>query len=232
MKIILAWMLASLAALTPARAGSISGTVRAEGKSGTEQQPGDGTYESRKFKFVERVNYAELRDFVVYVEGPVGDKPVAPPLKPLTVETRHSVSQKGAIFDPHVLPVVVGTTVEWPNNDEIYHNVFSMSETKPFDLDLYKAPTVKSVTFDKPGRVDVFCSIHSRMSCIVLVLENPHHTTADRSGHYSITNIPPGTYQLKAWHERVPAQTKQVTVPEQGEAKVDFELGITNLPKY
>ena len=232
MKKLLACGLCGLAAVVSCSAGDITGTVRAEGKPGTEQAAGGGNYESRKFKFVERVNYAELQDFIVFIEGPVGDKPVVLPSKPLTVETRRSVSQKGAVFEPHVLPVVVGTTVEWPNNDEIYHNVFSMSETKPFDLDLYKAPTVKSVTFDKPGRVDVFCSIHSRMSCIVLVLENPFYATADLSGHYAITNVPPGIYKLKAWHERVPAQVKEIVVPAAGAAKVDFVLGINNLPKY
>ena len=107
-----------------------------------------------------------------------------------------------------------------------------MSAAKPFDLELYKAPTIKSVTFDKPGRVDVFCSIHSRMNCIVLVLDNPCFARVDRSGHYVISNVPPGTYKLTAWHERVPAQTQEITVPEQGGTNVDFKLGITNLPKY
>jgi plastocyanin len=232
MKATLACALFGLATLAASHAGTITGTVRAEGKPGTETPPTAGSYDSRKFKFVERVNYAELQDFIVFIEGPMGSQPVVPPSRPLTVATRPSVSQKGAVFEPHVLPVVVGTTVEWPNNDEIYHNVFSMSETKPFDLDLYKSPTVKSVVFDKPGRVDVFCSIHSRMNCIVLVLENPHFATADRAGRYTITNVPPGTYKLKAWHERVPAQTKEVVVTETGETKVDFTLGIDHLPKY
>jgi hypothetical protein len=69
------------------------------------------------------------------------------------------------------------------------------------------------------------------MSCIVLVLENPYFATSNDKGHYTITNVPPGTYQLKAWHERLPSQSAQITVPETGETKVDFTLGITNLPK-
>jgi len=108
------------------------------------------------------------------------------------------VAQKKAQFIPHVLPVLVGTTVAWPNNDDIYHNVFSYSETRQFDLDLYKAPTIKEVTFDKPGRVDVFCSIHSTMNCVVLVLENPYYTATDPKGAYTIGNVPAGTYSLIA----------------------------------
>ena len=212
-------------------AGTITGIVKAEGKPGTEPGTAGGKYDSRKFKFVERVDYSALRDFVVYIDQSLAEKS-APPAKAVQVVTR-KVSQKSATFSPHVLPVLVGTTVEWPNNDEIFHNVFSISDVKSFDLDLYQGnPPEKRVTFDKPGRVDVFCSIHSAMHCIVLVLENPHFTATDEKGHYSITNVPPGTYKLKAWHERLPAQAKEVVVTNDGEVKVDFTLGITNLPKY
>ena len=215
-----------------ARAGSITGTVRAEGKPGTDDPSASGgAYASQKFKFVQRIDYAGLHEFVVYIEGPVGDKPVAPEI-PATVESHHVV-QKGAVFAPHILPIVVGTTVEWPNNDDIYHNVFSMSDAKPFDLGLYKhGEPGKRVTFDKPGRVDVFCSIHANMHCIILVLENSYFAATDDSGHYAITNVPPGTYQLTAWHERLPKQTREITVAKDGAVKADFVLSITNLPKY
>ena len=225
MKLVLACALVGLFMAAEVQAGNITGMVHAEPKAGTEPQEGDSDhYASRKFKFAPRVDYAALHDFVVYLEGPVGDKPT-PPEKPLVVETRHSVSQKGAVFVPHVLPVVVGTKVEWPNNDEIYHNVFSMSAAKTFDLDLYKAPAVKSVTFDKPGRVDVFCSIHANMNCVVLVLENPYFAATDLRGHYAITNVPPGKYNLVAWHERVPRQVAAITVLETGGVQADFTLG-------
>ena len=130
-----------------------------------------------------------------------------------------------------MLPVLAGTTVEWPNNDRIYHNVFSFSEPKQFDLGLYKSGDTKSVTFNKAGRVDVFCSIHSAMSCVVLVVENPYFARTDDKGNYSITNVPPGTYKLKAWHERLPVQEKEITVPKEGSVTADFKMGITGLPK-
>jgi hypothetical protein len=109
--------------------------------------------------------------------------------------------------------------------------VFSFSDPKQFDLGLYKSGDSKSVTFDKPGRVDVFCSIHSTMNCILLVMENPFFAKADDKGQYAITNVPAGSYKLKAWHERLPMQEKAITVPEQGDVRVDFTMGITGLPK-
>lgn len=212
-------------------AGNITGVVRAQAREGTEGEGAGGKYDSRKLKFVEKVNYTALKDFVIYIDGPVGEKP-KPSAKPAIVETsRNKVTQEGAQFSPHVLPIVAGTTVEWPNNDRIYHNVFSFSDAKQFDLGLYKSGDSKSVTFDKPGRVDVFCSIHSTMSCIVLVMENPYFARADEKGAYAITNVPPGTYKLKAWHERLPPQEKEITVTDKGDVKVDFTMGITGLPK-
>lgn len=209
--------------------GTISGLVRAQGKGGAESEVATGKYDSRQFKFVERIDYAAMHDFLVYIDGPVGTNTVAPS-QPVQIVTRR-IAQKGAMFSPHILPVVVGTTVEWPNYDDILHNVFSYSEAKPFDLGLYKSPEIKQVTFDKPGRVDVFCSIHARMNCIIMVLENPFFAISNDRGVYKIPNVPTGTYQLKAWHERLPCQIQTITVPEEGEVKADFVMGITNLPK-
>ena len=217
--------------LLSARAGTILGTVHAQGKTSAEDDSSGGGYASRKYKFAERINYAELHDFVVYIEGPVGTNTVVAPSQPVVVNTSR-VTQQGALFTPHVLPIVVGTTVLWPNNDEIFHNVFSMSDTTNFDLGLYKGnPPEKKITFNKVGRGDIFCSIHANMHCIVLVLENPYFAAVDERNHYSISNVPPGTYKLKAWHERMPAQIKEITVPETGDVKADFVLGINNLPK-
>lgn len=223
-----AWLMVFL--VVSVRAGTITGTVRAEGKAAVTGEAGGGAYDSRKFKFAERVNYAELRDFVVHLVGPVGTNTTPTAARVQVISTK-KVAQRGAMFSPHVLPIVVGTTVEWPNYDEILHNVFSMSDSNPFDLDLYKAPEVRRWTFDKPGRVDVFCSIHTAMSCVVLVLENPYYAAADEKGRYLIANVPAGKYQLKAWHERLPAQVQEIIVPENGEVKADFTLGIKGLPK-
>jgi plastocyanin len=231
MKVLFFIMILSLTALA-ARAGTITGNISAQGKTNVPDATApDGPYASHKYKFLPKVDYAAMHDFVVYVEGSLGtNRTISTNLEEVAT-TR--IAQEGAIFSPHVLPVMVGTTVEWPNNDRIYHNVFSMSDAKQFDLGLYKGnPPDKRVTFDKPGRVDVFCSIHTSMNCIVLVLENPYFATTDKNGNYKIPDVPPGRYKLKAWHERLPADEREITVPTNGEVKVDFVLGIKNLPQY
>lgn len=215
-----------LAAGAGARAGTIVGTVRAQPPAPAAGEPaGGGNYQSHRYKFVEKIDYRELRDFVVSVaEAP---RPASAVPRTVAVTT-----QKDASFDPHVLPVCVGTTVRWPNEDDIFHNVYSSSEIKPFDLDYYKRERVPEVVFDRVGRVDVFCAIHTKMHCIILVLPNPYFALADEHGKFVIRDVPPGTYQLQAWHERLPGTTRAVVVPPEGEVRVDFVLGVRELPKY
>jgi hypothetical protein len=107
-----------------------------------------------------------------------------------------------------------------------------MSDTKEFDLGLYKKEKEPALVFDKPGRVDVFCGIHSKMHCIVLVVPNRYFAMADARRRFTIRDVPAGTYKLRAWHERLPARTVEVVVPETGEVTVDMVLGLGELPKY
>jgi plastocyanin len=229
------WLLLSIFALgymgATSQGGTIVGNVRAEGKTGTDANAVEGQYSNRKYKFVERVDYSSMHEFVVYIEGASG---ITNGLQTNIVQVvTRRVAQQGAMFSPHVLPIMMGSTVQWPNHDEIFHNVFSMSEAKQFDLGLYKGdPPEKCVTFDKPGRVDVFCSIHERMHCIVLVLENPYFAATDAKGNYKIADVPAGSYKLRTWHERLPVAASLITVPANGEVKADFILGIKNLPQY
>jgi plastocyanin len=213
-------------AVSIASAGTIVGTVKGVSPSGGNEGGRSGAYDSRRYKFAEKVDYDHLRDFVVYIDEPVSQVSRDRPLMAAVT------TQKDASFDPHVLPVAVGTTVRWPNDDDIYHNVFSMSEPKDFDLGYYKKEKTPEIVFDKVGRVDVFCAIHTKMHCIILVVPNSYFTTADLKGRYVIENVPAGTYKLRAWHERLPGQTKEVVVPAEGEVRVDFALGLSELPKY
>ena len=114
-----------------------------------------------------------------------------------------AMRQHGERFVPHVLPVLAGTAVEFPNDDPIYHNVFSLSRTRSFDLGRYPRGSSKSVTFNAPGVVQVFCHIHADMSGTILVLDNPFFVIPDATGHYALDGVPPGDYQLIAWHERI-----------------------------
>jgi plastocyanin len=211
-------------------AGSIVGTIRAVPPApGAEQggAGGGGAYDSRRYRYVEKLDYERVRDFVLYIDQPLSDFSAA------VVETRTvKTTQKDANFEPHVLPVVVGSTVRWPNEDDIYHNVFSMSDAKEFDLQYYKKEKVPEVLFDRVGRVDVFCAIHPKMHCIILVVPNPFFAMADEKGRFAIKKLPPGTYKVRAWHERIPSQTREVVVPAEGDVKVEFTLGFGTLPKY
>lgn len=228
--LVLAVVMAGQLALQPACSGTITGTVHAEGKAGTtDGSTSDGAYASRKFKFIPKVDYSAMHDFVVFIEGVTATNETSTNI--LRVTTL-KVAQQGATFSPHVLPVLAGTTVEWPNHDDIYHNVFSDSDAANFDLGLYKNnPPDKHVTFQSPGKVDVYCSIHADMHCIVLVMSNPYFAVSDANGHFVIDHVPPGKYKLKAWHERLPPDTQEITVPAEGEVKADFTLTIKNLPQ-
>jgi plastocyanin len=111
--------------------------------------------------------------------------------------------QHGEKFAPHVLPVLAGTTVDFPNEDGIYHNVFSLSHAREFDLGRYPRGESKQVQFSKPGVVQVFCHIHSDMTAYVLVLDNPFFVIPDANGRFVLDGVPSGDYRLIAWHERI-----------------------------
>src|SRR5512132_2999826 len=131
-------------------------------------------------------------------------------------EPRPRLDQRNETFVPHVLPIVAGTTVDFPNNDRTYHNVFSLSKTKTFDLGRYAAGRSKSVRFDKPGIVRVFCEIHSHMSAFILVFAHRYFSLADEDGNYRLEDVPPGTYTIVAWNDGEARETRTVRVGEDG----------------
>ena len=126
---------------------------------------------------------------------------------------------------PHVIAIQVGTTVDFPNNDRTYHNVFSLSRVKSFDLGRYAAGRSKSVTFDRPGIVRVFCDIHSHMNAWILVFAHPFFAVTDADGRFRIEGIPPGTYTVAIWNEAATAESRTVVVSAGSEADVGFTLG-------
>jgi plastocyanin len=141
-------------------------------------------------------------------------------------EPRAKLDQRNEAFVPHVLAIVAGTTVDFPNNDQTYHNVFSLSPVKPFDLGRYAVGKSKSVRFDRPGIVRVFCDIHSHMSAFILVFGHRHFAVTDEDGRYRIDNVPPGSYTVVAWNESTPTDSRRVVVPETGgDVEANFVLG-------
>jgi plastocyanin len=160
----------------------------------------------------------DLRRSVVYLESaPRGA------FEP-TDGGRAVMDQRNETFVPHVLAVTVGTTVDFPNSDKFYHNVFSLSKARTFDLGRYATGSSKSVRFDRPGIVRVFCDIHSHMNAFVLVFSHPFFALTDADGRYRIDNVPAGTYGVIAWNEGTPSDPKPATVPDSGVAELDFTL--------
>jgi len=141
------------------------------------------------------------------------------------VETPRAVmDQRGERFVPHVLAITTGTIVDFPNSDRIYHNVFSLSKIRTFDLGRYAAGHSKPVRFDRAGVVRVFCDIHSHMNAFILVFSHPFFSLTDNEGRYRIDNVPPGTYNVIAWNEGVSSEALPVVVPDGGAAELDFTL--------
>jgi plastocyanin len=139
-------------------------------------------------------------------------------------EGRARMDQKNERFIPHLLAIEKGTVVDFPNDDRIYHNVFSLSKTKRFDLGRYAAGRSKAVRFDQPGVVRVFCEIHSHMNAFILVFDHRFFALTDGEGRFRIDRVPPGTYRVTAWYEGVAQKTETVTVPAAAAADVTFAL--------
>jgi plastocyanin len=139
-----------------------------------------------------------------------------------TREARAVMEQRNETFIPHVLAVAAGTTVDFPNRDPTYHNVFSLSKENRFDLGRYARGRSKSVRFDRPGVVRVFCDIHSHMSAFIVVFGHRFFDATDEQGRYRIDGVPPGAYTLVVWNDGQARETREVRVPDQGVVELDF----------
>lgn len=164
---------------------------------------------------------ADKKGVVVYLENVAGT--VAKPKKSAVIRQREKQ------FDPPLTIVVKGTTVDFPNEDKIFHNVFSVSRPARFDLGLYKSGTAKSVEMKRAGTVDVYCNIHPEMIAKVKVLENGYYTITGSDGKFEIGNVPPGEYPVVAWLPTGDEVKGTVTV-KAGEA-ADVKLEVSEVAK-
>jgi plastocyanin len=137
---------------------------------------------------------------------------------------RAVIDQRDQTFVPHVLAVAVGTTVDFPNHDPMLHNVFSASPAKKFDLGMYNQGETRSVTFDTPGVVRIGCNVHPKMEAFVVVHANAFVAVTDAQGAYTLTGVPPGSYQVRVWHEHLAERRVPVIVREGQVQPLDVRL--------
>jgi plastocyanin len=137
-------------------------------------------------------------DTVVWLDAPGAPAAANPP--------RAVLDQRNLAFSPRVLVVRTGTLVEFPNNDRVFHNVFSFRDGRRFDLGLYPVGSMKRVLFDRPGLSRVFCNIHPNMAAYVMTVDTPYFARAGETGAFTIAGVPPGTYTYHAWRPGAAAE--------------------------
>lgn len=165
------------------------------------------------------VKVAGVRDsgnVIVFLDG---GGPVAAP-------ARHAVmDQKNLAFEPHVLPVAAGASVDFPNSDQVRHNVYSpATSVKRFNLGTYPAGTIKTERFDQPGVVPLLCNVHSEMSGFILVVNTPYYTTTDKYGRFTLKDVAPGKYVLRTWHEKIKSAEQPIVVAAGTPLTVQVEM--------
>ena len=153
---------------------------------------------------------------VVYVEKIPGRRFAPGP--------RATMDQVRLAFVPHVLHVVTGTTVAFPNSDDVRHNVFSASKAKRFNLGTYPKGVTRHVVFDTPGLVELLCNVHAEMSAYIIVADTPYAEPVQADGSYVLMNVPAGTLTVTAWHEKLREQRQVVTVRELETVTLNFDL--------
>lgn len=155
---------------------------------------------------------------IAYIDGVVANHtPTAPAQRP-------RLAQHDTTFAPELLFVPANTSVDFPNQDGFFHNVFSYSRAKRFDLGRFPRGESKTVKFDSAGLVNVYCEIHKWMRAVIVVVENPFHSRIADDGSFTISDVPPGTYKLVIWQVDRGRKELSVTVPAAGNVRLDIAL--------
>jgi plastocyanin len=168
------------------------------------------------------VREPETRNVIVYVQGL---KPAAPP-----APMRARITQRDEQFVPQVTAITVGSTVDFPNDDPFFHNVFSLSKAKTFDLGRYPSGTSRAEVFDRPGVVKVFCHLHSHMTALIMVFEHPWFTIPAENGAFTLPPVPARELTVVAWHERIGERRERMILAPGGTARMSFTLPVLESP--
>ena len=208
-------------AQTPeAGTGTIAGRVRLTAR--VRSPLPSNVYPSRTIGKHAGPSIPEIRNVVVYLKDPG--------FRGTLKTTKSELRQEDETFVPHVLAITRGSTVEFPNADPFFHNVFSLSSTAAFNLGRYPRGETRGERFNKPGLVKVFCDIHSHMSASILVLDHPYFTIPSVDGTFELPNVPAGRYTLVGWHERVGERILPVRVEAGQTATVDLTVPVEDKP--
>ncbi len=204
----------------PGETGSIAGHIKLTAK--VRAPLAANAYPSRAIGKHEAPAIPEVRNVVVYLKDP--------PFRGTLPVSRVELHQQNETFVPHVLAITRGSTVDFPNDDPFFHNVFSLSSAATFNLGRYPRGQSRPEKFNKAGLVKVFCDIHSHMSASILVLDHPYFAVPNNEGNYEIRNVPAGQYTIIGWHERVGERSAMVRVEPGRQATVDLTVPVEDVP--
>ncbi len=222
-----AWVAVAVASVLPAvgaqapEGGAVAGRVVLAGRIRGVPLPSNA-YQPRSVNRRGDAPLPEIRNVVVYLK----DAAFAGVLP----TTRTQIWQSNEAFTPRVVVITRGSTIDFPNGDPIFHNVFSLSAAATFDLGRFPQGSSRSRVFDKAGLVKVYCHLHSHMSATILVLDHPYYTVPEADGAFTLAGIPSGRHTLVAWHERVGERTSVVQIETGRTTLADLSLPVEATP--
>ncbi|OFW10697.1 MAG: hypothetical protein A3G20_07775 [Acidobacteria bacterium RIFCSPLOWO2_12_FULL_59_11] len=219
--LLVSWILYTMASPATSFAGEIQGRVSII-QGLTKERVVLPTYQVRGMsvpaKQEEKTSIDEFSRVAVYLE--LAAKAPAPEASKATL------AQRNQRFEPELLIVPVGTTVSFPNSDPIFHNIFSLSKAKQFDLGYYPAGETRTVKFEKAGIVQVYCHIHTDMNAAIVVAPSAWHAQPGPDGKFVLRDVPGGTQEVVVWHKAAGFIRKKIQVPESGSVEVSFDVPV------
>lgn len=214
-------LIAVTVAARPAAApsvGRIEGFVRLT--AGSVRTVPSGVYPSRRVSAPTAHPAPEMNNVVVFIKNA--------PARERVRQMNATIAQKGEAFVPRVVAITTGSTVEFPNFDPYFHNVFSLSRAASFDLGRFPRGDSRTRKFTTSGLVKVYCQIHSHMSASILVFDHDYFQVPEANGSFALEEVPAGTYQISAWHERIGESIRQVRVEPGQRTRVEFSLPVND----